>query len=147
MSSEQLLNHRCQYCGLTASDPWMMCPNCGKSSVEPAVGERELPPERTIAESFFRRWSCYHSMLVADCPGCLQGHAARMENELHKLEVELAAVRAPQPDDGLTRAIEAATAMRDEWARKGCELNDYSIIARAADEMITAFKAERNKGK
>lgn len=54
--------------------------------------ERELKQLRAEQETseFFSFGPCVHSMLKADCPSCLQGHANRLEEQLRKLEASTA---------------------------------------------------------
>lgn len=42
------------------------------------------------AEKYFTFGPCIHSMVKPDCPSCCQGHAARVERRLEKLEASLA---------------------------------------------------------
>lgn len=39
-----------------------------------------------MVDEFFKFGHCVHSMVLPDCPSCLQGHAARLETQLRKLE-------------------------------------------------------------
>jgi hypothetical protein len=46
--------------------------------------------EDGFANKYFTFGPCFHSMVKPDCPSCCQGHAARMEYQLSKLEASMA---------------------------------------------------------
>lgn len=77
---------------------------------------------RTFAETHFSFGPCYHSMMKPNCAGCLQGHAARLEHQLQKLEVSIA---LPIKESVEAIVLEAVGNWYESWKRVALDTKDW----------------------